>query len=307
MLKLGRAIEAQGDRERALSVYQAGLDSATTLLRVETQIHVQRSLTRLRQREMRHAWHEAQLAQFHAVTMLGIVSDQSGDYTTARAHYVAALTVAEQLGYEAGIAQTHHYLAMLAGRRQDVDEALLHFEQAIAFYERVGDRLNREYVRGNLASMYIQARHFAAALEPAAQALSFFEAMGNAFRVAQNASNLAEAHAELGNLDQAEHYARIVLGQEEPQSHPYALYTLGTVYLQRGKLNEAERYYEQSRLIAESNDDSYLLAFAWRALGEVFRAQGQPAQAAFAQAIALFRQLNIDDEARRTEALAADA
>jgi tetratricopeptide (TPR) repeat protein len=307
MLMLGRAIEAQGDRERALSIYQVGLDSASTLLRLETQIHVQRSLTRLRQREMQHAWHEARLAQFHAVTMLGIVSDQSGDYATAREHYSAALAVAEQLGYEAGIAQTHHYLAMLAGRRQDVQQALVHFEQAISFYERVGDRLNREYVRGNLASMYIQARQFAAALEPAAEALAFFAAMGNTFRVAQNASNLAEAHAELGNLNQAEHYARIVLRQEEPQSHPYALYTLGTVYLRRGKLAEAERYYKQARQLAESNDDSYLLAFAWRALGEVFRAQRQPAQAAFAHAIALFRQLNIEDEARRTEDIAADA
>ncbi|NJM09229.1 tetratricopeptide repeat protein, partial [Candidatus Gracilibacteria bacterium] len=292
----------------ALSIYQAGLDATTTLLRLETQIHVQRSLTRLRQREMRQAWHEARLAHFHAVTMLGIVSDQSGDYASAHEHYSAALAVAEQLSYEAGIAQTHHYLAMLAGRREDLVQALRHFEEAIAFYERVGDKLNREYVRGNLASMYIQARQFAAALEPAAQALHFFTAMGNDFRVAQNASNLAEAHAELGNLDQAEHYARLVLGREEPQSHPYALYTLGTVYLRRHDLAEAARFYDQSRRIAESNDDSYLLAFAWRALGEVYQAQAQPAaQPALHHALALFKQLNLADEVRRTEALVADA
>jgi tetratricopeptide (TPR) repeat protein len=306
MLRLGRAIEAQGDRERARSVYQAGLDATAALLHQSTQLHVQRSLTSLRQREMQQAWREARLAYFHAVTMLGIVSDQSGDYRVAREHYLQALTIAEQAGYQAGLAQTHHYLAMLAGRRHDLDEALPHFEQAIAFYERVGDRLNREYVRGNLASVYIQARRFAAALEPAEQALSFFAAMGNAFRIAQNASNLAEAHAELGNLEQAEHYARLVLGQEEPQSKPYALYTLGTVHRQRGDLTQAERSYYQCRRIAEANDDSYLLAFAWRALGEVLQARGEheQAQTAFTQAVALFRRLNLEEEVRHTLALA---
>lgn len=307
MLRLGRAIEAQGDPEQAMQTYQVGLDAAAGLLRLSTQLHVQRSLTRVRQREMRQAWHEASLAHFHALTMLGSVRDHSGDYAAARQYYLEALAVAEQAGYQAGIAQTHHYLAILAGRRQNLDEALPHFEQAITFYEHVGDRLQREYVRGNLASAYIQAGRFAAALEPAEQALRFFEAMGNSFRTAQNASNLAEAHVELGNLEQAEAYATIVLQQNEPQSHPYALYTLGTVNLRRGDLLQAERSYDQSRRIAETNDDRYLEAFAWRALGEVALAQKHEPQArqAFAQSIELFRRLNIDEEVRRTEALAA--
>ncbi|HMN29131.1 MAG TPA: hypothetical protein PKE45_13345, partial [Caldilineaceae bacterium] len=110
----------------------------------------------------------------------------------------------EETVYLAGVAQSHHYLAMLAGRQLAMERALPHFEQAIAFYEHVGDRVNREIVRGNLASAYIQSRRFPEALAPAGLALHFFQAMGNPFRTAQNASNLAEAHAELGNLDQAE-------------------------------------------------------------------------------------------------------
>jgi tetratricopeptide (TPR) repeat protein len=131
--------------------------------------------------------------------------------------------------------------------------------------------------------------------------------MGNPFRTAHNASNLAEAHAELGNLDQAEEFANVVLQQNEPQSHPYALYTLGTVYLRRRHLAQAERSYDQSRRLAAINDDLYLLAFAWRALGEVARMQGSEERAgsAFAAAVELFRRLQIDEEVRHTEALAA--
>ena len=203
------------------------------------------------------------------------------------------------------MAQSHHYLAMLAGRHGDMGEALPHFEQAIEFYERIGDRVNREYVRSNLASAYIQTGQFAEALAPAEQAMRFFEAMGNPFRTAQNASNLAEAHAELGNLEPAQQYAELVLAQEEPHSHPYALYTLGTVYKLRGDWERSLLSYDHSRQMAEANDDTYLLAFAWRALGEVYTASEEPAkaEAALAQALELFRRLDIPDEIRRTEEL----
>jgi tetratricopeptide (TPR) repeat protein len=304
-LRLGQALEAQGQPASALETYQAGLEAVTRLLRQGAQLHEQRSFTHLRQREMQQAWQEANLARFHAETMLGVVQDERGDYDTAHQHYLTALRVAEECSYQAGIAQTHHYLAMLVGRRQGIEQALPHFEQAMNFYEQVGDRVNREYVRGNLASAYIQARHFAAALEPAELAMRFFEAMGNPFRTAQNASNLAEAHAELGNLDQAQRFAELVLQQEEPHSHPYALYTLGTVYKLRGDWAQSERHYLQSRQIAEMNDDAYLLAFAWRALGETYQAQAcdTAARHAFDQALTLFMQLDIAEEIRQTEAL----
>jgi tetratricopeptide (TPR) repeat protein len=304
-LRWGQALEAQGQPAAALDLYQAGLDAVTQVLRQGAQLRVQRSLTHVRQREMQQAHHEANLARFHVETMLGVVHDESGDYATALAHYQSALAVAQDANYPAGIAQTYHYLAMLAGRRQELKQALAHFEQAMAFYEQVGDLVNRENVRSNLASAYIQARRFAAALQPAELAMRFFQAMGNPFRTAQNASNLAEAHAELGNLDEAQHFAELVLQQEEPHSHPYALYTLGTVYKTRGDWAMAEHSYDQSRQIAEMNDDTYLLAFALRALGEVHLAQHREADAAIrlAQALNLFQRLNIDEEVRQTEAV----
>jgi tetratricopeptide (TPR) repeat protein len=308
MLRLGRAIEAQGHATLALQTYQTGLEAVTTLLHKGTQIHVQRSLTNLRRREMQQAWQEALLARFHSETMLGMVRAQSGEYTEAEQHYLAALDLATQVNYSVGLAQSYYHLATLAGRRQDMAAALPYFEQAISFYQQIGDRVNQEIVRSNLASAFIQARQFVAAIPPAEQALRFFEAMGNSLRTAQNASNLAEAHAELGNLDEAQHYARLVLEQNEPPSHPYALYTLGTVYRCRGDWAQSERYYDQSRRIAEINDDTYLLAFVWRALGEVAAHQGQidPARQAFAEARNLFERLNIPEEVRETNRIAAE-
>jgi tetratricopeptide (TPR) repeat protein len=132
--------------------------------------------------------------------------------------------------------------------------------------------------------------------------------MGNSVRIAQNASNLAEAHAELGNLAEAQQYAEIVLNEQAPQSHPYALYTLGTVAWLRREYQQAAHYYEQSRQIAEANDDAYLQAFAWRALATVHHALQEYATArqALAQARVLFEQLGIAEEVRETDRLAAE-
>lgn len=101
----------------------------------------------------------------------------------------------------------------------------------------------------------------------------------------------------------------MVLRQNEPQSHPYALATLGAVQLRRGDLIQAERFYDQARRLATINNDRYQLAFAWRALGEVARAQGSEERAgpAFAEAIELFRKLQLADEVRHAEDLAAAA
>ena len=55
-LRLGQALDAQGQAATALDAYQAGLDAVTQLLRQGTQLHVRRSLTHLHQRETEQAW-----------------------------------------------------------------------------------------------------------------------------------------------------------------------------------------------------------------------------------------------------------
>jgi tetratricopeptide (TPR) repeat protein len=296
-LRWGEALDATGDPDAALRKYQQGIDTATQLLSRSAQLYVHRSTTQLRQRNMTQAWREAKLARFQAENMMGAVQDQQGNFDAARAHYEVALELAEDMQHGAGLAQIHHYLAILASRQGDFATALPHFTQAVDYYERVHDLVNRENVRSNLASAYIQIKHFQDAIEPAHRALQFFRQMENPVRIAQNASNLAEAHAELGNLNEAQHFAELVLQQEEPHSHPYALYTLGTVRRRQQRFAEAEQYYSQCRRLSEINDDTYLLAYAWRALGTLYAEQGQAdlARQALRESLRLSTLLGIDD------------
>ncbi|MEZ4583496.1 MAG: hypothetical protein R3A10_17985 [Caldilineaceae bacterium] len=149
--------------------------------------------------------------------------------TTTRPPTTPPLAIATTIDHQAGVAQMHHYLLILATRRQDMAGVMRHGDAAIEFYERVGrSGQPRKCVRSNLASAHIQVGRFDDAIEPAAAALRFFEAVENPSR-AQNAQS-GRGPCRTGQLDAAATYAELVLQQEEPHSHPYALFTLGKVH-----------------------------------------------------------------------------
>jgi hypothetical protein len=69
----------------------------------------------------------------------------------------------------------------------------------------------------------------------------------------------------------------------------------------------AELYFAPSKKLAEQNEDSYLLAFAWRALAQVYADQTQwaAAEQAIRQATWLFQDWEIGVEIDKTAAVMA--
>jgi tetratricopeptide (TPR) repeat protein len=294
-LLLGKALDQQGRADAALATYGRGLETAAGLLNKMVQLHVQRSLTYLHERTMSEAWREVQIARYVAENMLGTMHEQSGQLDAAREHYEAALAMAQASQYLVGVAKTYHNLGNLAVRKVEVEQAITYYNQAMSTHQQLGDRFSIEIARSGLAAAYLQAARYQETMPPARQALTFFQAMGDSFWIALNASNLAEAATALGELAEAESYAQLVLTQEQPHSHPYALFTLGRVREQQQRMTEAELYLRQARQVAEMNGDRYLLAYVWEALGQVYQTTGNfpAARAMFEQAHEAFQTLRI--------------
>lgn len=299
-LLLGKALDQQGKAEQALRTYANGVTVATGLLSKVVQLHVQRSLTYLHERNLAPAWYEVNVARYLAENMLGTVQEQSGHLTAAHTHYTAALAIAQAANYPAGIAKSYHNLGNLAVRQRQIEQALAYYDQAMTSHQALGDQVGVEIARSGLAATYLQAAHYAEVIAPARQALHFFQAMGDSFWTALNASNLAEAYTDLGQWAEAEQYGQLVLEQEEPHSHPYALFTLGRVRQQQAEWTAAELYLSQARKVAELNGDRYLLAYAWETLGQIYQASGKPTAAhdAFTQSHQLFQDLQITHKAQ---------
>ena len=256
----GDALRTLGDADAALTRYSEGLAAAARLVQQNTWLHVKRGTVYIQRRELHQARREALLARYRLENIEGAIQNAAGNYSAARQHYLNALSTAEMLDDKAGIALVQRNLGVLAGHQDDADGAIYYHQQALTFYEQIGDRVRAEEVRSNLAGAYIQFKQFTAALQPAQRSLTFFEARQNSYWIAQNTSNLATIYFELGDFDQARDYAERTLTQEEPQSYPYALFTLGQVYQAQRRREEATTYFERVRQIAQQNEDNFLLS-----------------------------------------------
>ncbi len=298
-LLLGKALETTGAIDASRQQYTLGIAVATQLLDKLARITIERSLSYLHERNLAAAWYDVWLARHHVDLMQGAIYEQSGSLDEAWTHYEAALELAHRVDYRPGIARAHLHMGTIAMRKLDVERSIDHYTRSMAAYEELGDRVRREITRSGMATAHMQAQQYLLALEPAQVALKFFERMKDSFWIALNASNLAEAYVELANLPLAEEYAQRALMEEEPHSHPYALFSLGRIRLLQTRPDEALFHLRQAQAIAEQNEDQYLLAYVWEELGAFFADQDDVASArdAFTRALKGFEQLGIDAKA----------
>ena len=209
-----------GAIRRRPDTYQAGLDTVTQLLRQGAQLHVP-TQPDPSGASGRCSKPERQSGPLPCRNHAGRGARSARRLRDCSRALHQRTHTAEEADYPAGMAQSHHYLAMLAGRHGVMAEALPHFEQAIDFYERVGESRQPGNVRSNLASVHPD-RPVRGSVGPAEQAMRFFEAMAT-HSAPPRTPNLAEAHAELGNPGTRAALRRAGSRQEEPHSHPYAL------------------------------------------------------------------------------------
>ena len=294
--------EALGQPERALQTYGEALVLNTRLQSQAAHFRQKRAVIQITQRELQAAWTEARLAQYETNRLIGYLKLEEGRYEEAHESYQLALAFARQAGSQANVARMNRSISALYGRQQKLEEAYDYADKAMGYYEDTGDRLNLERTRLDLAASYLDAKRYEEVVTLIPSALSFFTAIQNPYYIAIASTNLAEAYLELGELAQAERYARQVLAQEEPNAFPYALYTLGGVFERQNAHHKAAAYFGEAIQIAQRNADPFIEAYAWRSLGH---AQGRLGHnddsiAAFERSLALFEQLQLVDEVGAT-------
>ncbi len=301
----GDFLNMLGYPEVALDRYEDGMAIIARLLNRLVRYRYERGSIHVQQKRLEAAGREAQLAQYEAAYLQGMVHDENGRYTEAVHTYQQALMYAQAAGHETGVAQIQRALATTLGRQARLEEAIIHATAAMETFAHMGDRLNEERVRSSLAAAYFQAGKFREAIIEAEPAMAFFEAANMPFWTAVAAATLAEAYYENGQLEEAEETAHKVLRLEENQTQPYALYTLGLIARAHQQPDEARQHFQASQQIAQANGDRYLEAYAWRALGELYQAQGnmKDGRKALNTALQQFNTLNLPQETAATQRL----
>ncbi|MFZ1399412.1 MAG: tetratricopeptide repeat protein [Candidatus Promineifilaceae bacterium] len=304
----GKLLYETGALDEAVSLYEASFLRVSRLLQEQAHLSHLRGKVYLRERSLGEAWRSGLQAQFHAERLLASVLDEKGEFESAIIHYRAGQAVAEQLNDPANLARVQHDLALVHARQGNHEAALEYAQAARQTYQQLGDRFSQEKLNNFLTALYLNMKAFDQVVAIGEPALRFFEQAKLDYWASMTAANIAEAQYELQNYDLAEQRARQVLALEEAHSYPYALYTMGLIMQARGKLTDTAVWLQQALKVAQQNQDTYLEAYVWRALGHAHAANQQPeaAQQAYGQAVSLFAEMGIEAERVETEALLDD-
>jgi len=218
------------------------------------------------------------------------------------------LELAKELEHAEGLAKTYSSLSnvyWLQGKQKEAIETNL---KSINVYQNIGNVTAVAGGRANMAGMYANKQGYTEAIKIAGQALDTFQILGIPRGLSVTCQTLAESHLALNQLDQAQKYANMVIETEETEGIPDALRVLGEIQLKRGKHPQAQQHIQQSIDLAIENQDPFLEAYGWRALGQVYQSQQDEieAKASFDKAIALFEEMGLENEIEKTQAMVAN-
>jgi len=256
------------------------------------------------------ALQQAQFSGYELENFMGIVEDEYCNYPQAEAHYQAALTLAEQIEHTNGIAKTCNNLTRLYAKLGRFREARQCLSRSDHCYLKLGKRLALAENKQLCAVVYNLEGDYAAALDTgraAFAALQEWNIQPNPLFTAYTNQAIAEAHFGVGNMEEAETYVQMVIATKDARLLPDAYRTYAEILYKKQAYPSALGYLENSIKHAQSSQDAYLEAYAWRVKGQVSAAmQNYTAMHdAFATAIQIFTALNLDWEAEKTEHLQA--
>lgn len=301
----GKFLNALGQPNEALDTFNHTLNLLTQSAYKQVHLHTWRGYIQLQQRNIKSALTSARQAQYEAELFYGLVQEELGTFDEAFLAYQRALALASNLDHHEGIAKANQGLANLHARQGKVDKALKFAETAVAYFEKIGDPFNVEKVRNTIISIYFNQGRFQDVITIGENSLTYFSDANMPFWVSVVAATLSEAHLEVGNLLMAKKRAHQVLEFEEPQTMPYACYTLGLVAKKEQTFDDALSLFQRTCELAQQSEDQFILAYAERALGEIYIDQSKPQEAEpyLNRALAYFEQINNKNEILTTKKL----
>lgn len=288
--------------DEAVQAYRDGLNSLNSVNREAALLHKQIGEALWQKRNLEQAWYESQLARYEVEHLQGDVQFDLGNYAEAHALYQSALSLSQKIGYVEGEGRTRNNLAWLLLRQGDTVAANAHWEIAIQCFEKVGRLAWQAGIKMNQAGVYIDTGQSQTAVPLLEEAAKVYETLSHPRGLATVTLNLAEAHLKLANLEKAEQYAWQSLQIEEPSLMPANLGVLAEIKMQQHDLEEAELYAQKSLTLAEQNQDTFICAYTWRNLGQIYwkKNEATEAMAALTKAMTLYEELNLPDEKEKT-------
>jgi predicted ATPase/DNA-binding SARP family transcriptional activator len=246
-----------------------------------------------------------------ALSHLGIVYWRSDDYARAIEHLVRARSMLETLDDRWGLARVLYALGGVAFQQGDLDGALRYGQETLRLYDAMGDRRNSASVRGSLALAYCRLERYDLALELNQQDREMSREVGDRHGVAITLGNRGWIYQVSGDLERSVRCLEEALQIEEELGNAWDTArhraALARVHHLRGERDRAGMLYALALPVLRDRGAPYYSVGPLLNTAELRLELGHvhEATALLDEGTALARELGIEDEIARGQALAA--
>ena len=213
---------------------------------------------------------------------IGVILLQQGAYAEALEVNLEAARVHAAVDTSRQLVLIYNNIGIINNRLNDYDEALRYYEQALNTARMVDDLALVAMAQANIGGVLSEQGDHTSALERYVEALQIYEALEVTEHRIHVHGAMGKVHAERGDPVASLEAFEEALALSEAADRtpmPFVLRGLGLAHLRQGDLEMAERYLQQAEPItAQAGDPSEQEALD-KAFYELYKAQGELAQA----------------------------
>jgi CHAT domain-containing protein len=217
-----------------------------------------------------------------------------GGYQQALATYRLALSVAEQIGDQTGIARALNNVGSVHNRQAKYVEALEYHQKSLALSETLRDTVGIAGALSGIGKVHQSRGNFSQTLEFFQRSLALTEPLGDKSAIASALVNIADVHQLLGNFAQALVSYQKSLAMFEAlgdKSRTGAtLNNMGMVHSQQGNHAQALDHFQKSLALSEALGNKARIPSTLNNIGLVQHDRGNYGQALdhFQKALTVF-------------------
>ncbi len=233
-----------------------------------------------------------------ALTALGNVDFDRGEFDAAGERFRQVIDVYRQLGDQDGTASGLNNLALVMRKRGDLDGAQALFEEATEIFGATGDQLAMSFALNNVGVLLVARDRLADAAANFERSRSVWEELGNRSGLAYSLNNVAAVQHLSGDLEQSRvlHEQALEIRREtgEKAAEATSLTNLADVLRDLGEIDQAEDILRQALALTEEIGDRSARAQALYGLGWLHFETGtfDQARAAHQEALEIRRELD---------------
>ena len=190
-----------------------------------------------------------------------------------------ALCMANEYGYNKGIAQSYNDLGILLIDEAKYVQAIEYFEHALKIREKLHDSAGMAALFNKMGIVYQKQGKLGESLSKQLLALAIYESTNNRAYQAICINNIAIIHQNLGDLEQSLDYhqqalnLRVELADNKGEGTSYL--NMANVFLKLSDTVSAIDYYDKALSIFQHFNDDEAYSAALNNLGKVYLAQKQ--------------------------------